>query len=82
MKTFALSPTKNLPKRRESACLPAGRDEPFLKIKKPQYKLRLFKTAHLRRNQKLLPPSPFVKFIVYQRLGAQTWMQALELIPF
>jgi hypothetical protein len=36
----------------------------------------------LRRNQKFLPPSSFAKFLIYQRLGAQTWMQALELISF
>jgi hypothetical protein len=33
--------------------------------------------AIMQRNQKLLPPNSSAKFVIYQRLGAQTWMQAL-----
>ncbi len=36
----------------------------------------------LRRNQNVLPPNSSDKFLIYQRLGAQTCIQALELISF
>jgi hypothetical protein len=36
----------------------------------------------LRRSQNVLPPNFSVKLLIYQRLGAQIWMQTLELISF